>query len=178
MAGSVVAAGRSQTTRHAASGGRLFLACAGQEREEVDRLAIECGLGTAEQVPLAGVVAQLEDRLEMIGRLDALSDDAVAARACERSERLQDRLGRPVRRAGTDEREVDLEDVELDLAQKPKTGIPRADIVDGDAHLVAAKGRDRLLETTQVIDALALGDLHDELGRRDAVAASQGEDLL
>src|SRR6185312_928746 len=117
MARSVLATRRREMSS-AGSGRRLFLAGARQQREEVDRLAIEGGFRAPEEIALAGVVAQLEDRLEMVRGLDALGHDPVAAGPRERAERLEDRLGGAVGRAGADERQVDLEDVVLHVAQE------------------------------------------------------------
>ena len=128
--------------------------------------AIERWLGAPEEIALAGVVAQLEDRLEMVGRLDALRDDAMATVSGERPERPQHRLTGAVGRARADERQVDLEDVVLDLAQQAQAGVAGADVVDRHADLVPAQRRDRLLEPLQVVDALAFGELDDELRRR------------
>src|SRR3954465_12432397 len=101
----------------------------------------------------------------MVRRLDTFSHDAMAAVASKRAEGLEDGLGRAVGRARADERQVDLEDVVLDFAEQPETRVASAYVVDRYAHVVAAQRRDRLLQTTQVVDAFAFGDLDDELGR-------------
>ena len=98
--------------------------------------------GPAQQVALAGVEAQLEHGLEQVRRLDALGDDRPAALAGDGAERAQDRLGRLVVGAGPDQREVDLHDVEVDLAQQAQAGVAGPDVVDRDADVVPAQGRD------------------------------------
>ena len=48
---------------------------------------------------------------------------------------------RVVQDAALDERQVDLDDVELDLAQQPEAGVAGADVVGGEPHAGLAAGR-------------------------------------
>src|SRR6188472_2638620 len=136
MARSVVAGGRPG--RHAV---RQAAGCSSPCPESSAKRSI--GLRSS-------VVAKLEHGLEMVRRLDALGHDPMTASPGERAKRLEHGLGRAVGRARANEREVDLEDVELDLTQEAETRVAGTDIVDGDTDLVPAQGRDRLLQTTQV----------------------------
>ena len=88
-----------------------------RRRGRRDRPARSAALGrTTEQVALAGADARASGRTQLLGRLDALGDDQRAPAVGEVLERADDLLGRGPDRAALDEREVDLDDVEPELA--------------------------------------------------------------
>ena len=78
-------------------------------------------------------------------------------------------MRRIVGRAGLDERQVDLHDVELHLAQEPETGVPGPDIIGGEPQ---AGGSQRLHVATKlvkVLDLLAFRQLQHDPVERDRV---------
>ena len=86
-------------------------------------------------------------------------------------ERAQDAVRRVVEDAALDQRQVDLDDVEVDLAQEPQAGVAGADVVRREAHPGPPTGGRVAPQLLQVLDLLALGQLDDQLLRADAAAA-------
>jgi hypothetical protein len=90
--------------------------------------------------------------------------------AGELLERAQHGLRGVVLRPGLDERQVDLHDLEADVAEEPETGVARSDVVGREAHPGAAARLDVLPELVEVLDLLALRQLQDHLVEGDSVA--------
>ena len=133
--------------------------------------------GPAQQVALRGGDPQALEGDELLRRLHALGHDRRARPAGHLAQAAQDRQRRLVEQAALDEREVDLDDVERDLAQEAQPGVARPDVVGGDAH---ARGPDPLqvaLQAGQILDGLALGELDDDLARLQPVAAQDPDQL-
>src|SRR6186997_263011 len=126
------------------------------EGEQVHRLHRQLACRTAEEVALPGTDAQAQHRFELLQRLDALGDGRASALTGHRPERLEDRLRWAVLGPRADQRQVDLHDVEVEVAEQAEAGIPGADIVDGDTDAVPPQAGDGLLEPAQVLDRLAL----------------------
>ena len=110
--------------------------------------------------------------LRMAASCSDVSTPSATTEACQRVgellERPQDRQLRIVQDPALDERQVDLDDVELDLAQQPEAGVPRADVVGGEPHADPPARFGVAAQTLEVVDLFALGQLHDQLGRLDA----------
>ena len=68
-----------------------------------------------------------------------------------------------------DERQVDLDDVELELAEQPQPGVAGTDVVGGEPDAGDAAGLDRAAQPVDVLDGLALGQLEDDVARVEAV---------
>ena len=93
-----------------------------------------------------------------------------------RIECSEGRLVRSVGHAG-DERAVDLEDVDRELAEVAERGVAGPEVVDREPHaegLEAAQGRHRRVG---VLDQDALGDLEDEAGRVEPGLGQDRRDL-
>ena len=60
------------------------------------------------------------------------------------------------------QRQVDLDHVETELAQQPKAGVARADVVGRDPHAGVLDRDERGPEPVGVPDRLALGQLEDD----------------
>ncbi len=80
-------------------------------------------------------------------------------------------MRRVVQDAALHERQVDLDDVEVDLAQEPQAGVAGADVVGREAHPRAPARGGVAPELLEVLDLLALGELDDQLLRADPAAA-------
>ena len=88
---------------------------------------------TAQQIALAGADPERSDDVELLRRLDALGDDEGAPAVGEVAQRLEDLERGLADGPALDEREVDLDDVEPELAQQPQPGVAGTDVVGGDA---------------------------------------------
>src|SRR4051794_26614072 len=77
--------------------------------------------------------------------------------------------------AALHEREVDLDDVEVDLAEQAQPGVSGTDVVRGEAHPRPTTRLDVGPQLVEVLDLLALGQLEDDPVERDVMAA---EDCL
>ena len=84
---------------------------------------------------------------------------------------------RVVQDAALDQRQVDLDDVELDLAQQPETGVAGPDIVGRDAHPRLATGSHVPSQLLEVLDLLPLRQLEHELVGRDPVTTEDRAQL-
>ena len=98
-------------------------------------------------------------------------------RAGEFLERAQYAVRRVVEDAALDERQVDLDDVEVDLAEEPQAGVAGADVVRGEAHAGPSAGGGVPPELLEVLDLLALGELDDQLLGADPAAAEDRREL-
>ena len=82
-----------------------------------------------------------------------------------RSRSVADDLQRGVAHgAALDERQVDLDDVEAELAEQPQAGVAGADVVGREPDAGDAAGLDGLAQPVEVLDRLALGQLEDDRG--------------
>ena len=86
-------------------------------------------------------------------------------------ERPEHRVGRILADAALDERQVDLDDIEVDLAEQPQACVAGADVVGGQPHPGPAAGLDVRPQLVEVLDLLALGQLEHDPVERDLVAA-------
>ena len=126
--------------------------------------------GPAQQVALAGGDAQLAQRAQLLGRLQALGDGHRTLAGGEVHQRAQHRSRGVVLGAILHQREIDLHDVEAHLAEQPQAGVAGADVVGGEAHAGMLQGRHVAAQTVEVGDGLALGQLDDDPPRADLVA--------
>ena len=101
--------------------------------------------------------------------LDALRDDRRLPLRGELLQGPEDGVRRILADAALHERQVDLDDVEVDLAEQPEPGVARADVVRGEAHPGPAAGLDVPPELLEVLDLLSLGELQHDPVERDAV---------
>ena len=76
--------------------------------------------------------SQLADRAQLAGGFEPFGDDRCAPALGEVAQRAQHGPRGVALGALLDERQVDLDDVEADLAQQPQAGIARANVVGGD----------------------------------------------
>ena len=123
-----------------------------------------------EQIALTGHDVDAADRRQLVGRLDALGHDRRVPPSGQLLEGTQDRERRVVQDATLDQREVDLDDVELDLAQEPEPGVAGPDVVSGQPESGPPTGRRIAAKALEILDFLALGELDHDLRRRDATA--------
>src|SRR5207247_1137360 len=70
-----------------------------------------------------------------------------------------------------------LDDVEADLAQEAEAGVAGPDVVGRETHAGAATGIDVLPQLIEVLHALSLGQLEDDLVERDPVAVEDRLEL-
>src|SRR4029079_19728637 len=87
------------------------------------------------------------------------------------------RVGRIVEDAALDQGQVDLDDVELDLGQEPEAGVAGAAVVRSEADAGGSAGGRIVPQAVEVVDLLPLGQLDDELGRKDPAAFEDGRQL-
>ena len=78
--------------------------------------------------------------------------------------------------AALDERQVDLDDVEPDLAQQAQAGVAGPDVVGRDPHAGGAAGLDGAAQSLEVLDALAFGQFEDHGRRVHAVALEHAQE--
>src|SRR3990172_12440359 len=151
----------------------LPLAVPGDEIVDVDCVAHERARRTPEQVALAGSEAQVADNLELMGGLDTFGHDGRRGTIGELSQRSHDRQRRLPQDTALDQAEVDLDQVELDLAEETEAGVSRSDIIRGNPHPDLPASLQVEAEPQDVFDGLAFGELENEARRADAMA---GED--
>ena len=144
----------------------------GQPRREVGG-----GHRPADEVALGLVAAPGREQRPRLDGLDALRHDLQAEPAAEVDQRVHDRVVAVVAREPHDERAVDLERVDVELAQVPERGMPGPEVVERRAHA------DRVQAGEDVGRALHVGH-HDVLGHleleplgRDVVQGQQACDL-
>ena len=140
------------------------------QRIEVERLGRRPVGRAAEQVALARPDAERADEVELGGRLDALGDDERAPAVGQVAQRADDLERGLVDGAALDERQVDLDDVELELAEEPEPGVAGADVVGGEADAGDPAVLGRAAQPADVLDSLAFGQLEDDVARVEAVA--------
>ena len=148
-------------------------------RVEVERLGRRPVGRAAEQVALTGADPERADEVELGGRLDPLGDDQRAPAVGQVAQRADDLERGLVDGAALDERQVDLDDVELELAEQPQPGVAGTDVVGGEADPGDAAVLGRAAQPADVLDRLALGQLEDDVARVEAVPdqhAQQGVD--
>ena len=75
-----------------------------------------------------------------------------------------------------DQRQVDLDDVEAELAQQPQAGIAGTHVVGGHADAGALDADERSAQSLGVADALALRQLQRDSIRGHAVPAEDGQE--
>ena len=114
----------------------------------------------------------------MLGRLDAFGDGRLVTALGELLERAQHCLRGIVLDAGLDQREIDLHDVELELAEQPQAGVAGSHVIGRDPHPLPTEHGKRRPQPVQVLDGLALGQLQDDPGRVDPATAGEGQELL
>ena len=129
----------------------------------------------AQQVALARPDPERADDVELGGRLDALGHDERAPAVGQVAQRPDDLEGRVAEGAALDQRQVDLDDVEPELAEQPQAGVPGADVVGRDPDAGHAARLDRAPQPVQVLDRLALGQLEDDPARVQPVADDQAD---
>src|SRR3954449_11127696 len=124
----------------------------------------------AEEIPLAGTDPELADDVELRRSLDAFGDNQGAPSVREVAERPEDLERGFLVHAALDERHVDLDDVESDLAQQAEAGVARADVVRGKADPGDTTRLDGLAHPADVLDRLPFGELEDDVARVEPVA--------
>src|SRR4029079_4235079 len=140
------------------------------ERIEVERLGRRAVRRSPEQVALPRPDPERTDELELGRRLDPLGDDQRAPAVGEVAQRPDDLERRLVDGAALDQRQVDLDDVELELAEEAKPGVAGADVVGGEADAGDAAVLSRATKSGDVLYSLAFGQLEDDVPRIQAVA--------
>ena len=86
-------------------------------------------------------------------------------------EGTQDGERRVVENATLDQRQVDLDDVELDLAEEPKARVPGSDIVGRQPESGLPARRGIAAKPFEILDFLAFGELDHDLRGLDAAAS-------
>ena len=109
---------------------------------KVDRVGRRPTRRPAQQVALPGADAERADDLELGRRLDALGHDERAPAVGQVAQRPDDPRRLVAGGAALDERQVDLDDVEAQLAQQPQAGVAGTDVVGRDADAGDAAGLD------------------------------------
>ena len=66
-------------------------------------------------------------------------------------------------------RQVELDDVEAELAEQAQAGVAGPNVVGRDAHASALKRGQVALQPGEILDVLALGQLDDDARRLDAL---------
>ena len=133
------------------------------------------GLGGAEQIALARIAAELEQVLTYLLGLDSLCRGHETQSVAEAEHRFDDACLLGLVQDLADEGSVDLDDVELELAQMIETRIAGAEIVEGDAHADIAKRLQHGLSGFELLHHRTLGDLHHQPMRREANLGQQAE---
>ena len=77
--------------------------------------------------------------------------------------------------AALDQAQVDLDDVEAQVAQQPQARVAGAQVVGGKAHPRGAAGVELVADLLDVADRLVLGQLDHQPLRREAVAGQDAE---
>ena len=130
-----------------------------------------------EQVALGGLEPELDHGQQLVRGLDALGHDRLPALAGELPERAEDGLGGVVGGPGLDQRQVDLDDVELELPEQAQAGVAGAHVVRGDPDAVAAQQVERRAQPGQVLHGLALGELEHDPRSVDVAPPGHREQL-
>jgi hypothetical protein len=122
------------------------------------------GTWLGEQVALRVAAAGAAQLGELLGVLDALGDDADAELPRRRRDGDQDSRGRGGRRAveRADERAVELDHVDRQLAEMAQRGVAGAEVVEGDAHAERAQVGQARRRADRVGEHGGLGDLEAE----------------
>ena len=149
----------------------------GHQGLEVEPLHASLAGRPTQQVALAGGDPELADDRQLLAGLDALGDDRGAPARGELLQGPQDAVRRVVEDAALDQRQVDLDDVEVDLAEEPQAGVPGTHVVGGEPHPGPAAGGRVAAQLLQVLDLLALGELDDQLVGPDAAPAEDRRQL-
>ena len=80
--------------------------------------------------------------------------------------------------AALDQRQVDLDDVEAQLAQQAEAGVPGADVVGRDANAGHPAGLHGDPQAVDVLDRLALGQLEDDPPRIEPVPDDHAQERV
>src|ERR1041385_1617056 len=107
------------------------------------------------------VDAQFFYSLELLGTLDAFGDHHRTVIVRELHHRLDEILLDEIRVDRVDERDVELDEVGLEIRDRAETGVAAARVVDGETEAAFAKDAEALAEFWVVLDRRALGDLDD-----------------
>ena len=102
------------------------------------------GAGPGEEVALAVAHAELRERLDLGGALDALRHDRRVDLLGERDQAGCQRLPRAVGLDAVDQRAVELDELRLEPQDVAQAREARAGVVDRDAHAELAHGVERL----------------------------------
>src|SRR5947208_1954075 len=94
---------------------------------------------TVQEESLYEVHAQLLDGLELLGALDAFSDHHRAVVVGESNHRRDEILLDEVRIDRVDQRDVELDEVRLEVGDRAQAGIAAARVVDGETETALAK---------------------------------------
>src|SRR5437868_3113374 len=111
---------------------------------------------------------QLLHRRELLGALDALGDHHGAVIVRELHHRLDEILLDEVRVDAVNERNIELDEVRLEVGDRPESRIATPRVVDGEAEAAVAERLEAVTELRIVLDRRALSNLDDDaLGSRD-----------
>ncbi len=125
--------------------------------------------GLAEQVALAVIASEVGEHISLFGTLDALTDHLGVQRLGERHDLRDDRPRALVIDEIRDERAVDLDLVEGELAQVGQLPEPGTEVVDGDSCPEIAQGRQDPPTYAPAAQQYALGDLEGQAPGRQRV---------
>src|SRR6476469_7436349 len=109
------------------------------------------------------------DRLQLLAALDSFGDDHCALLLREAHHRLDQILLDEVRVDGVDERDVELDEIRLEVGDRAESGVAASRVIDGEAEAALAKGAQALAELGVVLDRSALGDLENDAPRVDRI---------
>jgi len=106
--------------------------------------------------------AQPLHRLVLLGALDTLRDHLGTLIVGEAHHRLDQVLLDEVRVDAVDERNVELDEIGLEVRNGAQAGVPAPGVVDRKAIAAFAQGLQPLAKLRVVLDRRALGDLDDD----------------
>src|SRR4029079_4197346 len=144
---------------------------------EVEGLAAALPLRPAEEIALTGQDADAADRCQLLGCLDPFGHDRGLPPSGQFLERTQDCERWVVENATLDKRQVDLDDVELDLTEKPKARVPGADVVGRQPESGLPARRGIAAKPIEILDFLAFRELDHDLRGLDPAASEDRRDV-
>src|ERR1700733_8941227 len=141
---------------------------------EIDGVLGRHGMAVEIALPLLATFLVQRNRLRRF--LDPFGGDGQSESAAKSEERTHQRIGVGLMLHAVDETAVDLDLVDLEVAQMIKAGIPGTKIVQRNAYAGAAQRRQRLLRTFEVVHDGRFGQLDLETARGGAGLREDGED--
>src|SRR5262245_15711546 len=109
--------------------------------------------------------AKISYGFEFFGALDAFGNHLRAVVVRELHHRLDEILLDEVRIDTVDQRDVELDEVRLEVGNRAQSGVAAAGIVDRESEPNLAKGAEALAKLWVILDCRPLGDLDDHAVR-------------